>query len=89
IKELNELDKFVDYAKHNQTEQCKQMLNQTSINLVNMKPSCRKYYLIHHLAYVNNLREFDELKNLDTYHFNMLLLTNDNKTAAEVAFENH
>ncbi|CAF1570835.1 unnamed protein product [Didymodactylos carnosus] len=89
IKELNELDKFVEYAKHNQTDQCKQMLIQTDIDLANMKPPYRKYYLIHHLAYANNRREFDELRNLGTCHFNMLLLTSDNKTAAEVAFENH
>ncbi|CAF0986205.1 unnamed protein product [Didymodactylos carnosus] len=89
IKELNELDKFVEYAKHNQTDQCKQMLIQTDMDLANMKPPYRKYYLIHHLAYANNRREFDELRNLGTCHFNMLLLTSDNKTAAEVAFENH
>ncbi|CAF0859441.1 unnamed protein product [Didymodactylos carnosus] len=38
IKRLTELDKFVDYAKCNQTEQCKQMLNLGDSNLVNMKP---------------------------------------------------
>ncbi|CAF1130317.1 unnamed protein product [Didymodactylos carnosus] len=89
IKELNELDTFIEYAKHNQREKWKQMLNGTDTDLVNMKPPYRKYYLIHHLAYTNNRHDFDELRNVAGCHINMLLLTNDGKTAAEVAFENH
>mgnify|MGYP000560199583 CR=1 FL=1 len=44
--------------------------------------------LPNHLAYHNNQQAFDRLRQL--CNFNLTLLTNDNKTASEVAFErNH
>ncbi|CAF3688510.1 unnamed protein product [Rotaria sp. Silwood1] len=84
IENLDIMDKFVEYAKNNQINECKRMLQQNE-DLVNLKPPYRKYYLIHHLAYANNKDAFDQL--LSICNFDMKLLTNDNKTASEVALE--
>jgi hypothetical protein len=86
INQLVEMDKFVEYAKGNETEKCKEMLQQDR-NLANKKPPYRKYYLIHHLAYANNKDAFDQLRQL--CQFDYTLLTSDQKTAAEVAIEQH
>jgi hypothetical protein len=84
IDRLVLLDKFAEYAKNNQIDECKKMLEQDS-DLVNQKPPYRKYYLIHHLAYANNKNAFDQLRQI--CNFDMKLLTNDQKTASEVAIE--
>ncbi|UJR31652.1 hypothetical protein I4U23_019133 [Adineta vaga] len=86
IDRLVQMDKFVEYGKNNQTDECKKML-QTDEHLANQKPPYRKYYLIHHLAYANNRHAFDQLRQV--CRFDLKLLTNDNKTASEVAFENN
>ena len=86
ILALADMDKFVEYGKNNQTNECKKMLEQND-DLANLKPPYRKYYLIHHLAYANNKDAFEQLRNL--CDFDMTLLTNDQKTASEVAIEQH
>jgi len=87
IDRLVQMDKFVEYAKSNRTNECKKML-EIDEDLANQKPPYRKFYLIHHLAYANNREAFDQLRSL--CHFNMKLLTSGQKTASEVAFEeNH
>jgi len=78
------MDKFVEYAKGNQINECIKMLEQDG-DLANLKPPYRKYYLIHHLAYANNKDAFDKLRQL--CNFDYKLLTNDQKTASEVAIE--
>ncbi|CAF2869787.1 unnamed protein product, partial [Rotaria sp. Silwood2] len=82
IQRLVEMDKFVEHAKNNHISECRKMLQQDE-DLANLKPPYRKYYLIHHLAYANNKGAFDQLHNMCT--FDMKLLTNDKKTASEVA----
>ncbi|CAF1521111.1 unnamed protein product [Adineta ricciae] len=87
IDRLVQMDKFAEYGKNNQTNECKRML-ELDQHLVNEKPPYRRYYLIHHLAYANNRQAFDELRQI--CQFNMTLLTSDMNTASEVAFErNH
>jgi hypothetical protein len=87
IQSLVLMDKFVEYAKLNEIGECKKML-ELDRDLVNQKPPYRKYYLIHHLAYANNKDAFDQFQKICT--FDMTLLTNDQKTASEVALEqNH
>ncbi len=66
------MDKFVEYAKSNQTNECKKML-EIDGDLANQKPPYRKYYLIHHLAFASNREAFDQLRELS--HFDMKLLT--------------
>jgi len=86
IYRLVQMDKFVEYAKRNETDECKKMLEQDK-DLANQKPPYRKYYLIHHLAYANNKNAFDQLYKLS--NFDLKLLTSDKKTASEVAIEQH
>jgi hypothetical protein len=87
IQSLVQMDKFVEHAKINEINECKKML-ELDRDLVNQKPPYRKYYLIHHLAYANNKDAFDQLQSM--CQFDMTLLTNDQKTASEVAIEqNH
>ena len=87
INNLVTLDKFVDYGKRNQIEDCKRMLQQDD-DLANQKPPYRKYYLIHHLAYADNKDGFDQLRAM--CKLDMTLLSSDQKTASEVALEqNH
>ncbi len=87
IENLVQMDKFVEHAKINEINECKKMLELDG-NLANQKPPYRKYYLIHHLAFANNKEAFDQLQKL--CQFDMTLLTNDQKTASEVAIEqNH
>lgn len=87
INRLDTLDRFVNYAKNSQLNECRKMLLQDP-DLANLKPPYRKFFLIHHLAFDNKRSDFDQLsKECD---FNMELLTNDKKTASEVALEeNH
>ena len=86
INRLVQMDKFVEHAKTNEIEECKKMLK-TDKALVNEKPPYRRYYLIHHLAYANNRPALDELRKV--CDFDPKLLTSDQKTAAQVAFEQH
>jgi len=86
IDRLVQMDKCVEYAKNNQTDECRKMLEQNR-DLADQKPPYRKYYLIHHLAYANNKNAFDQLNKL--CRFDLTLLTNDQKTASEVAIEQH
>ncbi|CAF0734468.1 unnamed protein product [Adineta steineri] len=84
IDRLVQMDKFAEYGKSNEIDECKKMLALDE-DLVNQKPPYRKYYLIHHLAYANNREAFDQLREL--CNFDMKLLTSDQKTASEVAFQ--
>lgn len=90
ISTLFRLDKFVDYAKRGQIDQCIKMLEQDE-DLVNQKPPYRRYYLIHHLAYDSNRDGFDRIRQAcQSTPMDLTLLTNDEKTASEVALEqNH
>ncbi|CAF1110069.1 unnamed protein product [Rotaria sordida] len=86
IDRLVTMDKFVEYGKNNQINECRKMLQQDE-DLANLKPPYRKYYLIHHLAFADNKNAFDQLRSM--CNFDMKLLTNDKKTASEVAFEHN
>lgn len=87
IRHLNDMDRLVELGKMNDINECKKMLSYDA-DLINHKPPYRRYYLIHHLAYSNNKDAFDELNK--AYKFDLTLLTSDQKTASEVAFEqNH
>ncbi|CAF1252169.1 unnamed protein product [Rotaria sordida] len=86
IERLVIMEKFVEHAKNNQINECRKMLQQDE-DLANLKPPYRKYYLIHHLAFADNKNAFDQLRSM--CNFDMKLLTNDKKTASEVAFEHN
>ncbi|CAF1031198.1 unnamed protein product [Rotaria sordida] len=86
IDRLVIMDKFVEYGKNNQINECRKMLQQDE-DLANLKPPYRKYYLIHHLAFADNKNAFDQLRSM--CNFDMKLLTNDKKTASEVAIEHN
>jgi hypothetical protein len=86
IDYLVKIDKFVEYGKNNRTDECRKMLLQDD-KLANQKPPYRKYYLIHHLAFTDNKDGFDQLSKICS--FDLTLLTSDQKTASEVAIEQH
>lgn len=63
IKHLIKLDELLSYAKDCKWDQCLQIIRENP-NIVNEKPPYRRFYLIHHMACANAIKEFEEFKRI-------------------------
>jgi len=63
IQQLIKLDQILNYAKDCQWNECYNLVKDNP-TLINEKPPYRRYYLIHHMAIVNAIKEFERFKQI-------------------------
>jgi hypothetical protein len=87
IERLVTLDEMLDYAKNSQWDQCYEIV-QANPNYGNEKPPYRRYYLIHHIACANDIKQFERFKKIPKFTFSMNLRA-DKKKINVIARENN
>lgn len=72
LEKLIKLDEMLNYAKDCQWDKCYNLVKENP-TLVNEKPPYRRYYLIHHMAVNNGIKEFERFKQIKGCIFNSTL----------------
>jgi hypothetical protein len=87
IQRLVTLDEMLDYAKSSQWDKCYEIV-QANPNYGNEKPPYRRFYLIHHIACANAIKQFERFEKIPNFKFNMNLRA-DQKKINVIARENN
>ena len=82
IERLVAMDKLLNSAKQSRWEACHSTLNEMP-DMINEKPPYRRFYFIHHIAYVGDQKAFDGFK--QKYELDLNLLTIDDRSIVDVA----
>jgi hypothetical protein len=72
IEQLIKLDEMLNYAKICQWEECYKIAKENP-TFVNEKPPYRRYYLIHHMATANAIKEFERFTQIKGCKFDLTL----------------
>lgn len=72
IERLVKLDEMLDYAKNCQWDKCYEIV-EANPSYGNEKPPYRRYYLIHHIAFANEIKQFERFQDIENFAFIMNL----------------
>jgi len=72
IQRLVKLDEMLNYAKNCQWDQCYDIVKENP-TYGNEKSPYRRFYLIHHIAFANEIKQFERFKKIENFNFNMNL----------------
>jgi len=72
IERLVKLDEMLDYAKKCEWDKCYDIVR-AHPNYGNEKPPYRRFYLIHHMAFANEIQQFERFQKIENFQFTMNL----------------
>lgn len=72
IEKLIKLDELLNYAKDCQWDKCYKLI-EANPSFVNEKPPYRRFYLIHHMACSNAIKEYERFKKIPGCQFDLTL----------------
>ena len=72
IEKLVKLDEMLNYAKECMWNKCFDIVAENPI-YGNEKPPYRRFYLIHHMAFANQIEQFEKFQTIENFKFNLTL----------------
>lgn len=85
VERLVKLDELLTYAKDGKWDECFEIVKENP-EYGNQKPPYRRFYLIHHIAYSNEINQFKRFQAIEGFKFSLTLRV-DKKRINDIARE--